>query len=143
MKIQLTDTPLELDALLHYLHTPRAGAVTTFTGTTRQWTDERETVELEYEAYAPMAEAEMRRLAEEATRRWPVQRVCIAHRVGVVPVAEASVFIGVATPHRDDAFAACRWLIDTLKEHVPIWKREVLRDGSKEWIEGDPRAPRG
>ena len=68
--------------------------------------------------------------------RWPVERVCLLHRLGIVPPAEASVVVGVATPHRADAFAACRFLIDTLKQQVPIWKREVYADGSTEWVEG-------
>jgi molybdopterin synthase catalytic subunit len=108
-----------------------------FIGTTRQWTDSKETLKLEYECYPAMARAEIERLLAEVQARWPVQRACVFHRLGEVPVAEASVVIGVATPHRAEAFAATRYLIDTLKQQVPIWKREVYSDGETEWVEGD------
>ncbi len=106
-----------------------------FVGTARRWTGERETERLVYEAYEPMALAELQRLADEAAGRWPVCRVVLAHRLGEVPVGEAAVFVGVACAHRAEAFDACRWLIDTLKEDVPIWKRETLADGSQTWVE--------
>lgn len=119
-----------------FLQVPRAGGHCLFLGTTRTWTDGKETVALRYECYEAMARSEMERLAEEARKRWPVLRVVMIHRLGEVPAPEASVLIGVATPHRVDAFAACRFLIDTLKQDVPIWKQEVFRDGHVEWVEG-------
>ena len=128
--------PLDVGAAFVFLQTPRAGGIDLFIGTTRQWTADKETVQLDYDCYKAMALKEMERLAEEAQVRWPVERVCILHRLGVVPPAEASVVVGVATPHRAEAFAACRFLIDTLKQQVPIWKREVYADGSTEWVEG-------
>ena len=128
--------PLDVGAAFAFLQTPTAGGIDLFVGTTRQWTAGKETVRLEYDCYEAMALKEMARLAKEAQARWPVERVCLLHRLGVVPPAEASVVVGVATPHRADAFAASRFLIDTLKQHVPIWKREVYADGSTEWIEG-------
>ncbi len=134
----LTNVPLPVGEAAGWLAAPEAGGLALFVGTTRRWTDgdegRRETDRLSYEAYAPMALAELDRLAAEAAERWPVARCCLWHRTGDVPVAEASVVVGVATPHRAEAFAACRWLIDTLKEHVPIWKRESFADGTASWV---------
>lgn len=135
--IDLQHEKLDTDAVVRFLQTPTAGGIDIFLGTTRQWTDGRETTHLAYECYPSMALKEMQRLADKACERWPVEKVCLLHRLGVVEVSEASVIIGVATPHRVDAFAACRFLIDTLKKQVPIWKREVFADGSTEWVEGD------
>ena len=132
----LQHDPLDVGAAFAFLQTPRAGGIDLFVGTTRQWTADKETVRLEYDCYEAMALKEMERLAREAQSRWPVERVCILHRLGLVPPAQASVVVGVATPHRADAFDACRFLIDTLKQQVPIWKREVYADGQTEWVEG-------
>jgi len=135
-KIHLQQGALDVAAAFSFLQTPKAGGVALFVGTTRQWTGDRETVRLEYDCYDAMALRELDMLAEEAGRRWPVERLSVLHRLGVVPPAEASVIVGVATPHRADAFEACRFLIDTLKRQVPIWKREVYADGRTEWIDG-------
>lgn len=137
----LQNEPLDVGEAFAFLQTPKAGGIDLFVGTTRQWTAGKETTRLEYDCYEAMALKEMERLAEEAQARWPVERVCILHRLGVVPPAEASVVVGVATPHRADAFDACRYLIDALKVQVPIWKREVYADGQTEWVEG-PASPR-
>ncbi len=136
LRILLHHDPIDVQAAVDFAVHPAAGAIDVFLGTTRRWTGDRETVELAYEAYEPMARSEMCRLAERARARWPVLRVCIVHRLGVVPVGEASVVIAVATAHRAAAFEACRWLIDTLKQQVPIWKREHYSDGGTEWVEG-------
>lgn len=133
--IALRHQPISVDDVFAFLQTPKAGGVNLFVGTTRQWTAGKETARLAYESYPPMALKEMARLADEAGARWPVCKVSLHHRLGEVPPTEASVIIGVATPHRADAFAACRFLIDALKSHVPIWKREVYADGSEEWVE--------
>lgn len=137
--IQLQSAPLDVEAATVFLRVPAAGGIDLFLGTTRQWTDGRETTRLEYECYEPMALREMLRLAKRVRERWPAERVCLLHRLGLVPPAESSVVIGVATPHRAEAFAACRFMIDTLKTQVPIWKREVYADGHAEWITGDAR----
>ncbi len=134
--IALQHTPLDVRAAHAFLHHRRAGGTALFVGTTRQWTEGRETVQLEYESYEPMAEKEMRRLAKSAALRWGTLRICILHRLGNVPIGEASVVVGVAAAHRAPAFEACRHLIDTLKQNVPIWKREHFADGSREWIGG-------
>lgn len=120
----LTEAALDVPAVHAFLEDERAGGTAVFVGSSRRWTKGRETDLLSYEAYRPMAAAELSRLAEEAVRRWDVVRVALLHRLGDVPPPEASVVVGVSAPHRADAFAACRWLIDTLKRDVPIWKTE-------------------
>jgi molybdopterin synthase catalytic subunit len=132
--IQLTDEPIDASRLLQLAQQPEAGAVLLFLGTTRQFTRERETVELRYDAYRKMAVSELEKLEQEARRRWPIVECGIIHRLGIVPLAEASVAIVVSSPHREEAFAAGRWLIDTLKESVPIWKQEHWADGAVEWL---------
>ena len=111
------------------------GAVCTFIGQVRDRARGREVAYLEYNAYVPMAEKQMLQIAAEAETRWGCE-VAIVHRIGRVELAEASVFIAVGSPHRSEAFEACRWCIDTLKANVPIWKREVCPDGAY-WIEGE------
>ena len=138
--IELRTEPLDVGGAFSFLQTARAGGIDIFVGTTRQWTGTKETVHLEYDCYRTMALKEIARLADEASGRWPVKRLCIHHRLGVVPLAEASVLIGVSTPHRKGAFEACRFLIDSLKRQVPIWKRECYADGTNEWI-GGPEPP--
>jgi molybdopterin synthase catalytic subunit len=138
--IKLTTDPIDVPSLLQRAQQPAAGAVLLFLGTTRQFTAGRETTELAYEAYREMAYSELEKLEAEARRRWPLVECAIVHRLGVVPLAEASVAIVVSSPHRDDAFEAGRWLIDTLKESVPIWKQERWSDGRAEWVHPTPAA---
>ncbi|NNE71817.1 MAG: molybdenum cofactor biosynthesis protein MoaE [Rhodothermales bacterium] len=133
--VRVQERPLDVSALEAFLRHPRAGGVCVFVGTTRAVTGSVVTEELRYEAFSEMALDEMKRLAAEASVRWPVLRAALHHRTGVVPVAEASVAVGVATPHRADSFEACRFLIDRLKETVPVWKKEIYADGSTEWVE--------
>lgn len=132
--IELTRDPIDTAALLARATTPEAGAVVLFLGTTREMTDGRRTLTLDYEAYDEMAERKLAELEAEARRRWPLVECYIVHRLGRVPLAEASVAIVVSTPHRTDAFAAGQWLIDTLKRDVPIWKQEHWADGASEWV---------
>jgi molybdopterin synthase catalytic subunit len=136
----ITDRPIDVQALLGAVRDPGAGAVVFFLGTTRNQNAGRRVVRLEYEAFTRMAEREMRALAGAAKRRWPLKKVAMAHRTGVVPVGEASVGIAVASGHRAEAFEACHWLIDRLKEIVPIWKREHFR-GGQVWIGAQRSAP--
>jgi molybdopterin synthase catalytic subunit len=110
-----------------------AGAIVSFTGTTRRDNAGRKVLRLEYEAYEPMALAEMRKLAAEAAERWELVRIAIAHRIGVVEIGETSVAIAVSAAHRGEAFEACRFAIDRLKEVVPIWKKEHF-EGGEVWI---------
>jgi molybdopterin synthase catalytic subunit len=142
--LRIVRRPIDLLALARAVRDPRAGAVVTFVGTTRNENAGRRVRRLEYEAFASMATKEMRLLASEATRRWRLRKVAMVHRIGVVPVGEASVAIAVASGHRGEAFEACRWLIDRLKEIVPIWKKEHYRGGEL-WIgaqQGGPPPPR-
>jgi len=132
--IQLTDNVIDTAALVDRARHPNAGAVVLFLGTTRELTNGRQTVALDYEAYREMAERRLAELESEARRRWPVVECMIVHRLGRVPTTEASVAIVVSAPHRGDAFAAAQWIIDTLKRDVPIWKREQWADGTTEWV---------
>lgn len=125
----ISATPLDVGRVMAAVRAPAAGAVVVFAGTTRRTNAGRRVVRLEYEAHEAMALKEMRRLGAEARRRWRLTRVAMVHRVGVVPVGEPSVVIAVSAGHREEAFAAGRWLIDRLKEIVPIWKKERYRGG--------------
>lgn len=119
------------------------GAVLTFSGTTRDNNDGAAVVSLRYEAYAEMAQKVMCTLFEEAIKRFPITRARVVHRLGEVPVGQASVVVVVASPHRGPAFDACRFLMDRLKNEVPIWKQEQLRDGDTlRWV-GDLPKPQG
>lgn len=132
--IQLIDSQIDTQAVLAAVATPVAGAVVLFLGTTREFTGGRQTTSLDYEAYRPMAEKTLTELADQARSRWPIEKLCIVHRLGHVPLGEASVAVAVSTAHRSAAFEAGKWLIDSLKESVPIWKRETWADGGTEWV---------
>ncbi len=136
--IQLTENPIETAQLVDQARSCEAGAVVAFFGVTRQFTSGRETALLQYDAYREMAELELRKLESEACERWPLVSCQIVHRLGAVPLGEVSVAIVVSSPHRRDAFAAGEWLIDTLKERVPIWKKECWADGKSEWVHPGP-----
>jgi len=132
--IKLTHEPIESEALLQRAQTPEAGAVVMFLGVSRRMTRGRETTELTYQAYEAMAAKELERLEAEARERWPLVECSIVHRLGIVPLGEASVAVSVASAHRREAFDAGEWLIDTLKERVPIWKQEHWADGATQWV---------
>jgi molybdopterin synthase catalytic subunit len=114
---------------------PSEGAICLFLGVVRGENDGRRTVAIEYEAYGAMAESEIARIAREVAEKSPPARVRIRHRVGRVPLGEASVAVVATAPHRADAFAACRAAIDRIKKDVPIWKKEFHPDGSSEWVD--------
>ena len=130
---RLSAEPLSLDAVVGEVRSDAAGAIATFTGTTRVHSRGRTVDHLEYEAYEGMAEQTMAEIADELTRRYSVTRIAITHRIGRVEIGEASVAIAVSAPHRADALSACRDAIDTLKEAVPLWKKEIY-EGGEEWI---------
>ena len=132
--IQLTDSPIDSSQLPAKLQSPDSGAVVLFLGVSRRMTDGRETVELLYDAYREMALKELEKLETEAHQRWHLQQCLIVHRLGLVPLGEASVAVGVAAAHRTEAFEAGQWLIDTLKQRVPIWKQEHWADGTSQWV---------
>ncbi len=144
--IELTDKPIDATAVFDAARSPRAGAVVLFAGTTRELTDGRRTDSLEYECYAEMAEKELAELEAQARRQWPVIECAIVHRLGRVAVGEISVVIAVSSAHRRDAFEAGQWLIDRIKEVVPIWKQENYADGTSDWVHpaeeaAEPDAP--
>lgn len=132
--IEITEAPIDHAAVTERVRSNRAGAVCTFLGTVREITGDRRTVALSYEAYPEMALKKLAELEDEARRRWPVIEVALVHRVGELDLGDVSVVVAVSCPHRGDSFDACRWLIDTLKEVVPIWKRENWEDGGQEWV---------
>ena len=127
--------PIDVAALESLVARDANGAVCSFIGQVRRQSRGREVAYLEYNAYVPMAEKMLARIAADAEARWACE-VAIQHRIGRIELGEASVAVAVGSPHRAEAFAACRYCIDTLKETVPIWKREVCADGAF-WIEGD------
>ncbi|MFB9327482.1 molybdenum cofactor biosynthesis protein MoaE [Paenibacillus aurantiacus] len=128
----ITFDPLSVEAVTNSVIAPGNGATLTFTGTTREWTHGVRTVRLEYEAYVPMALKTLEQIGDEIAERWPGTLSAIAHRLGVVDIAEISVVIAVSSPHRDTCYEASRYAIERLKQIVPIWKREIWEDGS-EW----------
>jgi MoaE-MoaD fusion protein len=130
---RLSEQPLSVQAAIDEVASPDAGAIATFVGTTRRRSRDRDVVRLEYEAYEGMAEAEMARIASELRTKHDVHEVAIHHRVGVVGIGETSVVIAISAPHRAAALEACREAIDTLKETVPLWKKEIY-EGGEEWI---------
>ena len=130
---RLTSEPLSLDAVVDEVRSDQAGAIATFIGTTRLQSRGRAVLHLDYEAYQEMAEQVMAQIAAELKRRYDLCEIAIHHRTGRVEIGEASVVIAVSAPHRQDALAACKDAIDTLKEQVPLWKKEFYEDG-EDWI---------
>lgn len=135
--IQLTENPLSTQTCIDVASSGGAGAINIFIGTVRDNTQQRRVIRLEYEAYAPMAISEMRKLAEQACEKWNILSIAIHHRIGTLHVGDSAVVIAVATPHRAESFAACQWIIDTLKQTVPIWKKEIFEDGEV-WVAAHP-----
>ena len=130
---RLSAEPLSLDAVVDEVRSDEAGAIATFAGTTRVQSRGRTVLHLDYEAYEEMAEQVMTEIAEELKARYDLCEIAIHHRTGRVEIGEASVVIAVSAPHRQDALAACKDAIDTLKEQVPLWKKEFY-EGGEEWI---------
>jgi molybdopterin synthase catalytic subunit len=138
--IEIVSHPIDVAAVVASAGASDAGAIVTFVGTTRDHNEGRRVTRLEYEAYPEMALAEMEKIAADAGRRWPAERVAIVHRIGVVPVSQASVVIAVSSGHRAAAFDACRFAIDRLKRMVPIWKKEHF-EGGEVWIGSQTGTP--
>jgi molybdopterin synthase catalytic subunit len=131
--VSLTRAPIDVASLL--ATSAQDGALALFVGVVRNQNGGRAVLQLEYESYEEMALAEMERIEAEARRKWPVSEIRIVHRLGRMQIGEASVAVAVASPHRAEAFDACRFTIDTLKKSVPIWKKEFYADGAV-WLEG-------
>lgn len=135
--LELVEATIDLAQVLAAVQDPRAGASLLFVGTTREYTGDQRTTELHYECYPAMARQQLQHLAEQARRQWPLTAVALVHRLGPVPIGEASVAIAVSAPHRAAAFSAGQWLLDTLKQQVAIWKREQFADGTQVWQHPD------
>ncbi len=135
----IVHTPIDAAAVEAQVSDAANGGICTFIGQVRRQARGREVAYIDYNAFVPLATKQLQRIADEAETRWPCE-VVIQHRLGRVELGEASVIVAVGSPHRAQAFEACRWCIDTLKEDVPIWKREVSPDGAF-WIEGEDALP--
>jgi molybdopterin synthase catalytic subunit len=133
IRIILQKEPIDVTAFLNDVGTDEDGAVVSFIGRARCWSNNREVRYLEYEAYEGMAEKELHRIARDAMERWQLTDVVIVHRFGRVEIGASSILISVSSAHRDEAFQSARYIIDTIKKTVPIWKKEFYSDGSM-WI---------
>lgn len=132
----LTHDPIDLNSLLHSVQSPARGGVASFLGTVRDQHGGRPVLWLDYSAYAPMAEAEIARIVAEAESRWQVG-VAVQHRIGRLEIGDTAVAIAAGSAHRDEAFVACRYVIEELKRRVPIWKKEYFADGTVGWVGGE------
>lgn len=135
--IQLKHTALDPKECEQFVTDPGVGGIVTFIGTVRNQTKGKPVIRLEFEAFEPMAISEMRKIAKSIVDKWSATKVSIHHRVGNLDIKEIAVVIAVSTPHRKAAFEACQYAIDTLKETVPIWKKEIFEDGEV-WVAAHP-----
>jgi molybdopterin synthase catalytic subunit len=136
----ITAAVLDLGAVVRLVEGPGTGGVTTFLGLVRDHNQGRRVTHLIYDAYEPLAERALARIVDEAVEQWPSVALAIHHRIGRLAIGEASVAIAAASPHRADAFAACRYAIERIKQIVPIWKHEYF-EGGDVWIEGATADP--
>jgi molybdopterin synthase catalytic subunit len=131
--VQVTRDPIDVDAVTRSAYSDTSGAVVTFLGTVRQDRGGRKLLHLDYDAYPEMAKEKLEQVRAEILERWPADGVSLVHRFGPMKVGEVSVAIAVSCPHRKEAFEACEYAIDRIKEIVPVWKKEVFEDGA-EWV---------
>ncbi len=131
--ILVTRKPLDTEAITSTVRASANGGIVTFLGTTRDETDGRRVLYLEYEAYQGMAKKMLVRVAQEVRERWGITDLSIAHRLGRLEIGEVSLVVAAASPHRAEAFAACQYVVDRIKQNVPIWKKEVFEDGEV-WV---------
>jgi molybdopterin synthase catalytic subunit len=135
--ILLTEKPLNLQACIDYVLAPECGGIDVFIGTVRNATKGKTVLRLEFEAYERMAVKELQLICEQALESWPIYNISVHHRTGTLMIGEIPVIVAVSAAHRDAAFDACRYIIDTLKQTVPIWKKEVFEDGEI-WVAAHP-----
>jgi molybdopterin synthase catalytic subunit len=135
--IEITDQPIDVQKIIHAASQNSAGAISTFIGTVRNQTSGKEVLRLDYEAYEPMAVSEIRKIIDQANFSWPLLGWAVSHRVGTLLPGEIAVVLSVATAHRKESFEACQFIIDHLKQTVPIWKREYFEDGDQ-WVSAHP-----
>ncbi len=136
LRVELVEAALDPGEIVRSLAGPADGAVNLFCGTVRNHHDDRSVLRLEYHAYRPMALARMRQIAADVAARFSASAVALWHRIGTLEVGDVSVVVAVATPHRAEAFAACRHAIERIKAEVPIWKKEHFEDGEVLWVAG-------
>jgi molybdopterin synthase catalytic subunit len=136
-EIKILPEAINLQTCIEWVMLPESGGIDVFIGTVRNATKGKAVLRLEFEAYEKMALAEMEKIAAQAIEKWPVQKLLIHHRTGVLAIGEVPVIIAVSAAHRDAAFDACRYVIDTLKQTVPIWKKEIFEDGEV-WVAAHP-----
>jgi molybdopterin synthase catalytic subunit len=133
---KIIDKEIDISDIIGAIKSPKAGAIVTFIGTTRDFSMGKKVVSLEYDAYIEMAERKLKEIGDDVKKKWDIEGIAIVHRRGKLDIGEASVCIGVSSAHRREAFEACHYAIDRLKEIAPIWKKETYEGGKKVWIEG-------
>jgi len=135
--IKILNQDINIQSCIDWVMASQSGGINVFVGTVRAETNGKKVIRLEFEAYESMALKEMHKIAEEVLDKWPVHKIVIHHRYGVLQIGEVPVVIAVSAAHRDSAFEACRYIIDTLKKTVPIWKKEIFHDGEV-WVAAHP-----
>ena len=135
--VKILETDLNSADAEAFVSHDEAGGIVTFVGKVRKFTKGKEVIRLEFQSYQPMAISEMTKIAQHIMDQYPVRKIAIHHRVGVLGIGGIAVVISVSCPHRKEAFAACQYAIDTLKETVPIWKKEIFEDGEV-WVAAHP-----
>lgn len=135
--INITEKAIDIQKVIDTASSLGAGAVNVFVGTVRNNAHGKNVLWLEYEAYETMAIAEIRKIIDDTSHRWPLMGWAVSHRIGTLKPGEVAVVVAVSTPHRKDSFEACQYIIDTVKEKAPIWKKEVFEDG-EEWVSARP-----
>jgi molybdopterin synthase catalytic subunit len=135
--VAITQSELDIKLITEEVYNDQSGAVSVFVGNVRNATNGRNVLRLEFETYEKMALLEMRKIVDKAKEKWPITAASIVHRIGNLAIGDTAVIIAVATPHRADSFAACQYMIDTLKQTVPIWKKEIFEDGEV-WVSAHP-----
>jgi molybdopterin synthase catalytic subunit len=135
--VAITQSELDIKVITEEVYNDQSGAVSVFVGNVRNATNGRNVLRLEFETYEKMALLEMRKIVDKAKEKWPITAASIVHRIGNLAIGDTAVIIAVATPHRADSFAACQYMIDTLKQTVPIWKKEIFEDGEV-WVSAHP-----
>jgi molybdopterin synthase catalytic subunit len=131
---KVTTEPLDIQTINDLVKRPTDGAVVTFDGIVRNNFDGRDVHALEYEAYAEMAEKKMAQIGREVRQKFPIGEIAMSHRLGRLGIGESSIVIAVAAPHRHEAFEACAYAMDRVKEEVPVWKKEFFNDGDDHWV---------
>ena len=137
IEIRISELPISIHRIEQSISAPECGGLAFFIGKVRQHTAGKKVLRLEFEAFESMAVKELQKIAQSIMEQWPVKRVAIYHRTGRLGIGETAVAIGIASPHRKEAFVACAYAIDTLKKTVPIWKKEVFEDGEV-WVSAHP-----